>query len=88
MSTLTNRFKDLPEETEEIKNRKSAARKISSDHKASKCYCGGIVTEWKIIGEIYLQCDRCQLRTTSYGDSVHGKDLLYHAWNNKPKIKE
>lgn len=53
----------------------------------STCYCGGKTNEWKIGSEVYLQCDRCQLRTPSYGDTEKGRDLLYHFWNNRPPIK-
>lgn len=54
--------------------------------KQELCFCGGKVTEWKSGTEIYLQCDKCQLRTTTYGNTDIGREQLYFQWKKSFEI--
>lgn len=49
--------------------------------KPKPCYCGGKITEWKSGTEIYLQCDKCQLRTNTYGNTEQGIEQMYFDWD-------
>lgn len=72
----------FPELETDKKSKKTQTQIVTS------CYCSGTINEWKTGPEVYLQCNRCQMRTPSFGDSEKGRDLLYHFWNNRPEIKK